>query len=131
MISKLIIKTTRQRQRTSVSNLNFERIQNIKNVLSNIKHLSLQKMKFSIKDFFSKCDQIRSFLRIWSHLLKNPKWKTSIFVQYIILPRRTVNNNTVKPRNSEHMWVLKNLSVIERTPLLGRSLRKTVTFGTI
>ena len=25
---------------------------------------------FSIKDFFSKCDQIRSFLRIWSHLLK-------------------------------------------------------------
>ena len=29
-----------------------------------------QKMKFSIKDFFSKCDQIRIFLRIWSHLLK-------------------------------------------------------------
>ena len=28
-----------------------------------------QKMKFSIKDFFSKCDQIRSFLRIRSHLL--------------------------------------------------------------
>ena len=28
------------------------------------------KMKFSIKDYFSKCDQIRSFLRIWSHLLK-------------------------------------------------------------
>ena len=27
-------------------------------------------MKFFIKDFFSKCDQIRSFLRIWSHLLK-------------------------------------------------------------
>ena len=29
-----------------------------------------QKMKFFIKDFFSECDQIRSFLRIWSHLLK-------------------------------------------------------------
>ena len=29
-----------------------------------------QKMEFSIKDFFSKCDQIGSFLRIWSHLLK-------------------------------------------------------------
>ena len=25
---------------------------------------------FSIKDFFSKCDQIRRKLRIWSHLLK-------------------------------------------------------------
>ena len=28
-----------------------------------------QKMKFFIKDFFSKCDQIRKKLRIWSHLL--------------------------------------------------------------
>ena len=27
-------------------------------------------MKFSVKDFLSKYDQIRSFLRIWSHLLK-------------------------------------------------------------
>ena len=29
-----------------------------------------QKMKFYIKDFFSKCDQIRRKLWIWSHLLK-------------------------------------------------------------
>ena len=28
-----------------------------------------QETKFSIKDFFSKCDQIQSFRRIWSHLL--------------------------------------------------------------
>ena len=27
-------------------------------------------MKFSVKGFLSKCDQIRSFLRIWSHLPK-------------------------------------------------------------
>ena len=27
-------------------------------------------MKFSAKDFFSKCDQIRRKLRIWSNLLK-------------------------------------------------------------
>ena len=27
-------------------------------------------MKFSFKDFFSKCDQIRRKLPIWSHLLK-------------------------------------------------------------
>ena len=26
-------------------------------------------MKFFIKDFFNKCDQIRSFLRVWSYLL--------------------------------------------------------------
>ena len=29
-----------------------------------------KKINFSIKDFFSKCDQFCSFLRIWSHLLK-------------------------------------------------------------
>ena len=31
---------------------------------------TVQKMNFSIKDLFSKCNQIRSFLRIWAHLLK-------------------------------------------------------------
>ena len=31
-----------------------------------------QKMKFSIKDFFSKCDQIRSFLRIGHICWRNP-----------------------------------------------------------
>ena len=38
-----------------------------------------QKMKFSIKDFFTKCNQIRSFLRIWSHLLKKSLMKNFIF----------------------------------------------------
>ena len=38
-----------------------------------------QKMKSSIKDFFSKCDQIRSFLRIWSHLLKESLMENFIF----------------------------------------------------
>ena len=27
-------------------------------------------MKFFIKNFFSKCDQVCSFLQVWSHLLK-------------------------------------------------------------
>ena len=30
----------------------------------------LYKMKFFLKDFFSKCDQVRSYLRICSQLLK-------------------------------------------------------------
>ena len=29
-----------------------------------------QKMKFPLKDFSSKCEQIRRKLRIWPHLLK-------------------------------------------------------------
>ena len=36
-------------------------------------------MKFSIKDFFNKCDQIRSFLWIWSHLLKKSLMENFIF----------------------------------------------------
>ena len=38
-----------------------------------------KKMKFSIKDFFSKCDQIRRKLRIWSHLLKKSLMENFIF----------------------------------------------------
>ena len=36
----------------------------------------------------------------------------------------------MKPLNSVHLLVLKNLSVIKRCPLLGGSLTKTVTFWT-
>ena len=37
---------------------------------------------------------------------------------------------TVKPLNSGHLPVVKNLSVIKRCPLLRGSLTKIVTFGT-
>ena len=36
-------------------------------------------MKFSVKDFFSKCDKICSFLRIWSHLRKKSWMENFIF----------------------------------------------------
>ena len=38
-----------------------------------------QKIKFSIKDFYSKCDP--SVSRIWSHLLEKYLQKTSFFVR--------------------------------------------------
>ena len=40
---------------------------------------TVQKMKFCIKDFFNKCDQICSFLEIWSHSLKKVLLKSFIF----------------------------------------------------
>ena len=43
-----------------------------------------QKMKLSIKDFFSKCDQMRNFLRIWSHLLKKSLIEILIFCELIM-----------------------------------------------
>ena len=49
------------------------------NVSTNIHYITAQKGKFSIKNFFSKCDQIYSFLRIWPHLLKKSLMKNFIF----------------------------------------------------
>ena len=41
-------------------------------------------MKFSTEDFFSKCEQVRSFLRIWSHLLKKSLIENFIFCAVFI-----------------------------------------------
>ena len=41
--------------------------------------ITAQKIKFSFEDFFSKCGQIRSLLRIWSQLLKKSLVENSIF----------------------------------------------------
>ena len=46
--------------------------------LKNEPTFSAQKVKSSIKDFFSKCHQIRKKLRIWSHLLKKSLMKNFI-----------------------------------------------------
>ena len=57
-----------------------------------------KKMMFSIKDFLCKCDQILSFLRIWSHLLKVSLMENFLFLcsdvsckyfQYNILKLKT------------------------------------------
>ena len=41
-------------------------------------------MKSSIKDFFCKCDQIRSFLWIWPHLLKKSFMENFIFCAVLV-----------------------------------------------
>ena len=44
-----------------------------------------QKIEFSIKDFFSKCDQIHRKLRIRSQLLKKSLMENFIFMQCLLL----------------------------------------------
>ena len=44
-----------------------------------LENLTAQKMKFPIKGFFSKCDQIRRKLRMWWHLLKKSLMEKFIF----------------------------------------------------
>ena len=38
-----------------------------------------KKMKFFVKDFLGKCDQVLRKLRIWSHLLKKSLMKNFMF----------------------------------------------------
>ena len=50
------------------------------------------KIKFSIEDFFSKCDQIRRKLQIWSHFLK--KLLIENFTFYAIIYTMKLLNET-------------------------------------
>ena len=52
--------------------------------IHSLMHSLHKKMKFSIEDFFSKCDQIRRKLGIWSHLLKKYLIENFIFCTVIV-----------------------------------------------
>ena len=49
-----------------------------------VSEFTAQIKKFSVKDFFSKCDQIRRKLRIWLHLLKKTLMENFIFYAVIV-----------------------------------------------
>ena len=57
-------------------------------------------MKFPIKDFFSKCDQFRTSLRIWPYLLKKPlNGKLPFLCIDVIFCAPEVTRSNVKQRN--------------------------------
>ena len=68
--------------------------------------LTAQKMKFTITDFFSNCDQIRSFLRIWSHLLKISVMKKFIFcaVGWGLFGNQKLETLTIDPNFISSYW---------------------------
>ena len=65
-------------------------------VVSTFGKCALKKMKFFIKDFFNKCDQIRSFLRICSHLRKKPILENLIFCA-VVFSRNLTSTSVVSP----------------------------------
>ena len=67
---------------------------------------TVQKMKFSIKDILKKCDQIRSFLRIWSYLLKKSFMENFIFCPVIVTATSLTKNK--KNQNQPVEDVLQN-----------------------
>ena len=69
-----------------------------------------QKMKFSIKDFFGKCDQIRSFLQVCSHLLKKSLMWKSFFVLSLFLEILQTKGVLKNEKNwITHMFSLENV----------------------
>ena len=61
-----------------------------------------QKMTFSIKDFFSKCDQIHRKLRICSHLLKKSLMENFIFCAVKAI---SVDEGPDVPKGTVSSWV--------------------------
>ena len=74
-----------------------------------------QKMKFSIKDFLSKRDKIRSFLRIWSYLLKKSLIENFIFCAVFLLEEHSKSCQISK---TEHVEKIIN----SFRPIFGRIL---------
>ena len=69
-------------------------VSKIKQFWLELQQYTAQKMKFSIKDFLSKYEQIRIFLQIWSHLLERSFMENFIFCVVITayyLKKKTEN----------------------------------------
>ena len=71
-------------------------------------------MKFSIKDFFSKCDQIRSLLQICSHLLKKSLIVNFVFCAVIVSERVICVTNVSKSKAKEFITLLSVISQKKR-----------------
>ena len=65
---------------SSQSSLLREKCPNTDFFLVRMDTFTAQKMKLSMKDFFSKCHQIRSSCGFGHIYWRNPSWKTSFFV---------------------------------------------------
>ena len=72
-------------------------------------------MKFSIKDFFSKCDQIRSFLQTWSYLLKKSLMKNFIFCAAFQRPSAEFPKNLCKLPPTENLPTTKQAKFLYPT----------------
>ena len=93
------------------------------------KSFTSQKMKFSIKDFFSKCDQIRRKVQIWSHLLHKSLMENFTFCAVFLSVIKKFafrRNQTINLQCKSFNWVLPNSSfhwgIIEQSTITGKEL---------
>ena len=93
--------------------------------LTHVPLLHCTKIKFSVKDFLRECGQIRSLLRIYSHLLKKSLmknfWKTLFFLKcYPFQTREKIKGFQIFSRKIER----EHLSEIG-SPYLWQSVQQT------
>ena len=81
-----------------------------------------QTLKFSIKDFFSKCNQIHSFQRIWSHLVKKSLMENFTFCAVVGLFLKIFLELHEKCPNTEFFWSVLSRIWTEYEHLLYKSL---------
>ena len=70
-------------------------------------YCTAQKMTFSIKDFFSKCDEIRRKLRILSNLLKKSLMENFIFCAVLVERSEKSSSKTVFLQQYKSIFLLK------------------------
>ena len=88
---------------------------NISSISSKFEGYTTQKMKFFIKDFFIKCDQIRSFLRIWWHLLKNSLMENFIFCAVIFAVEKNCDVLIISGTKLDDLFPTTNFMINEFT----------------
>ena len=72
----------------------------------------LQKIKFFMKNFFSKCDQIHKKLRIWSHLLEKPLMENFSFCAVTI---SLISDHLGYHLSFLFIWEFKSFSIFQMT----------------
>ena len=81
-LTSFVVQKNRWILRNSVASrkVSVKPSENLLKILESLLQIdTAQEMKFSINDFFSKSDQIRRKLQIWSHLLKKSLMENFIF----------------------------------------------------
>ena len=83
-----------------------------------------QKMKFFVKDFLSKCDQIHRKLWIWSHLLKKSLMEDFIFCARddLVNPKTLINFTSMK----ESLSIVVKLYLVFNRHFVARHLHRNV-----
>ena len=90
-------------------------------IFPNADFFTAQKMVFSINDLFSKCDQIRRKLRIWSHLLKKSLMENTNFCAlFNAVFSLKILDCVPNMRFLKHVWLTTSKIIIEHVVIINR-----------